>query len=65
MAGDFGGANDGQCEYSFLSRCPDTAVITLTYGQQSGWTYNYCGKHGLMMQRQKQEDEEWERNHAQ
>ena len=48
MDADFGGANDGQCEYSFFSRCPNDTVPEigpLTFGQQHGWTYRYCPHH--------------------
>lgn len=61
---DYGGANDGQCEWSFFSRCTEDAVVTVTFGQHGGWTYNYCGKHGAAKMQEKLEDEEWERQHG-
>ena len=42
---DYGGANDGQCEYSFFDRCLELEVTTVHFGQQGGWKYKYCRKH--------------------
>ena len=57
---DYGGANDGQCEYSFFTRCPeliDPSRPPLTFGQQNGWTYRYCTDHYFfVMERQEDAD---------
>lgn len=46
--GDYGGINDGQCEYSFFTRCPEPEVEAVTFGQQGAWTYKYCADHARM-----------------
>lgn len=56
MGADYGGANDGQCEFSFFDRCPHPSVVEVTFGQQKAWTYKYCAKHALQAEQQKLED---------
>jgi len=46
---DYGGVDDGTCEYSFLERCDEPAVESVTFGQFNGWTYKYCIKHANLM----------------
>lgn len=50
---DYGGVSDGQCEFSFFARCRENAVQVVTYGQQDGWTYNYCLEHAAWARAEK------------
>ena len=39
---DYGGSNDGRCEFSWFERCTNRATVRVRFGQQGGWEYAYC-----------------------
>ena len=39
---DYGGVDDGRCEFSFFERCENRSTVRVRFGQQGGWEYAYC-----------------------
>jgi hypothetical protein len=54
---DYGGINDGQCEFSFFTRCPEQGELEeVTFGQFDTWTYLYCPDHATQAKEDKKKE---------